>query len=309
MKENRFDFTRWIALVVFLLVGSGASIVNGETTPAAKEKPGQSIKIKQVLRADLLLSATDRLIRLAGITAFEPYNLGWVDRINPQRRVLAKKAVERVRKLIGDAPVTVQFIDQFKNTINEQFGYVYLQDKRCLNAVLLQEGLAWIPPGTPDHAMSNSFKADQHKAATAKRGLWEIDLQKINVLATEKDEEAENAAKDETADVDEGNYDSTINPSTIDEDSQSSEAGGSGLGLLILIVVVIALAIFGIQLLRAEKTCPMCYAKMSKRAVSCSNCGYNFETGYLGDSELQTWVTQNIRVKKSGTKKKRRKNK
>jgi endonuclease YncB( thermonuclease family) len=269
-----------------------------ETSATSKSSSeSQSVlKVKQIPCGDTLIIENDVAIHLIGIDTYEPYDLGWIDRINPSRRKYGYQAMERVTQLIGDQPITLESDSGFPDSEKIRWGFVFLADGRCLNRILLEEGLAQIPAGMPEHSKIKDFLEVQKLASSAKVGLWATDFQNLKIKTSDQDTDVKSESGAE--------YPQYKYPAIASADeSAHNSTGRSGIFSLIILVVAVGGVFYGVYLLRAQKSCPMCYANIRKRDPVCGNCGYNFQTGYLGDSELQTWVTQNIRVKKSAKKK------
>ncbi len=262
-------------------------------TPSPEPIPQQTARVVDVLAGDLLKLEDNRLVKLLGISAYEPISLGWVDSLNPDRKRIAEEAVKRVRELVMNQEIRFQVSDIRPTGDARIWAYVTLPDGRLLNSLLLEEGLAQISPGTPEHVKSMEFKQKQQIAEQQKRNLWASDSVKSN-------------STDTTAEKDPLKL--KVKPKNTSDDVPESiqEAHDRGIrSLFILGIAVCGLGYAIFVLSRRKKVCPMCYESVRKSATECVNCGYNFQTGYLGDDELQTWVTRNIRVLKNPGKKRK----
>jgi endonuclease YncB( thermonuclease family) len=296
-----------MALIMFLLAWLIAPCLSEDTAaPEGMKTEREEVRVHEVVAGDTLILEDERIIRLAGVDAFEPYDLGWVDNLNPDRADLADRAKELCKQYILDQPVYLEFPSEFSDVLDRKWAYVYLPDDRCLNELLLAEGLVQILPGMPSHPKSKVFNRVQKQALETKSGVWELDLNEITVRTGDDPSEGSDQEVEQVKKVD---YSPPGTHRKTESSSGTSRSNAKGFVLIFVIIGLVGGGIYAVMILNAEKPCPMCHRKNPKRADECSNCGYNYKTGYLGDSELQTWVTQNIKVKKSAGKKKSKKRK
>ncbi|MBN1552822.1 thermonuclease family protein [bacterium] len=265
--------------------------------PTATGLHKEVTEVSKVISGDTLLLKDGRIIKLAGVKCYEPFDFGWVDSINTDRQRLAREALQLTKNLVANQSIGLEFPYSLPKATEWYAAYVFLPDNRCLNELLLEEGLAQILTGMPDHPKHFHFKELQRIAKLENKGIWSIDFSKLTVFTGYEDTSSTSFTSSKQIDY---------SPPNIADDQESTESSGLFAGLLPLIVLLGGIGgIFAsiYMIFRTQKTCPMCLAKISSREKVCSNCGYNFVTGYLGDPELQNWVTQNIRVRKTGKKK------
>ncbi len=284
-RAGKVNFMRTLCiafLILPLVLGVILAQNTNDSTPKVIPTPTpvlESHSISAVISGDLLKIDNDQLIALTGIHCYEPFDFGWVDQMNPNRRIFADLAMARTSGLVTEKNVYVQFVSDTPDALGRQNGYVYLPDRRCLNEILLDEGLAQIPSGIFHHRKESEFQNIVKDAKKRKVGIWGIDPASISIKQT----------------------------------GGSAQKGGSGSNLkglvslfsyLGILGVIIAIIVYIVKILQSgTKNCPMCQAQVPKRDPRCQNCGYNYETGYLGSAELQNWVSSNIKVvKKRNTK-------
>lgn len=288
---------RGMLLIILVISSILLSCVSmAQTTPETTVDFSGPVRVQSVLAGDTLLIGSDRVVKLAGIDAPEPYNLGWLDAINPNRRVMADASFQYVKAALEGQEVRIEPVGTFRDSKGLILAYVFLADGTCLNEKLLFEGLAQILPGTPDHSRSAAFQTAQTGAQTAKKGIWSIsaDSGKIQIDANDV------IVPEESKKV----YQSPYSSETSEEASTSDF---SGLIVLLVLIALVAGIFYLFKSLNAIKECPMCQEKMPRRALICPNCKYNEKTGFLGDAELQTWFTKNIRISKANKPVKRKK--
>ena len=253
----------------------------------------KTVEVLSVISGDMIEISDGVVIRLAGIDAYEPFNIGWVDKIVPSRRKIAEEALERIQQLTAGRQIRCEFPSEFSKDENFKWAYVFIEDQ-CLNKILLEEGFAQVLEGTPQHARYDEFETAQKQAITKEAGMWSYDLSEIRVDVGIGNRKAEDFSDDDVI---------YVPPS-----SKSSSNNYQGIVSLVVIILAIAGFIFALSMMKPQnKRCPMCEGLLPNNHKVCRDCGYNFETGYLGDAELQNWVTKNIKVRKSSGSKKRRK--
>ena len=273
-------------------------------TPTAAPVPQKILDektISQVVSGDTLIASDNTIIRLAGLDCYDPLDFGWVDSINPGRRQIASEAVKRVSLLVLNKTVQVDYPIP-DDVYGRKWAYVFLPDGSSLNKVLLEEGLAQILPGTPDHTSYKDFDDAQKTALNKSIGIWSVNPNDIKINLGDYD-------NGEMPDADDNRY---VPPSR--KSGSHKESGSEGFKIngvrIFMTGLVLSLMVglfYFLKQLTDTKVCPLCNDSIPKRSIICPNCNYNYKTGFLGDSELQQWVTRNIRVgrkKDSGSAKK-----
>lgn len=282
----------------FLFAVSGLCQSNQSQETSTTESTSE--QVIRVPAGDTLILANNQIVRLAGIDTYEPFSFGWIDSINPNRLKLAYQALDMVRQHVLNQTVSLKYVPELSDIPERKWAYVYLSDNRCLNELLLKEGLAQILPGTPKHPKKNTFEQILSDAKSAGVGIWAVDYSSISVT-TGVEEYTDTTKKrfEEPEKYYPPGY-------TKDTESHSSSSTVGGIILLIVILGAITGVLYAVLAFKAKKSCPMCHANIPRSAKSCSSCGYNYSTGYVGDAELQTWMTQNLRVRKTPGKKKKK---
>ncbi len=289
LKPNRIIPVVGILLSIWFNAGATTGTIQADALPAAVSEEAQSDPgsggIVEVIAGDMVKLDDGRVIRLAGIDAYEPVEFGWVDTINPRRRELADSALTHLSDLALHRKVTLEFPDWQEPSGAPRSAFVFLEDGTFLNEVMLLEGFARILPGSPPKQYSHRLDPAMEKAISEQVRIWNPEYAEIRV--------------DKTGGTGAGGAGTTVPETGADEGVETS--GVSILpGIIALTVLVLAgISVFiSFKVINATKICPMCRARVRKREPACTNCHYNFKTGFLGDASLQNWMTQNTRIVK-----------
>ncbi len=278
--------------VIGCVIALNALPGTGTCQTAASIDLSGPVRPSSIPAGDIIVVGEDTVVRLAGIDAPEPYDLGWLDAINPSRRQIADAATQFMKDTIRDQEIRIESLPA-RDAQGLIQAYLFLPDGVCLNERLLSEGLAQVLPGMPDHPRAAAFQVAQSAGQTAKKGIWSVPPESLRIQMGPND-----------VVVPDANRKAYVNPYATAESTPEERPGRDLSGLIVLGVFALLIGgvVYLIKSLNAIKECPMCQEKMSSRATICPNCKYNEKTGFLGDDELQTWFTKNIRV--TGTKKK-----
>lgn len=273
----------------------GAKTKPSKQTPTVEPAPTRQLiekKISKIFSGDTLIADDETIIRLAGIDTFDPQHLGWVDSLNPKRRQVADAAVKRLSELTLDKTVFLETPKEFFDAYGRVWAYVFLADDSCINEKMLEEGMAQILPGTPDHGLFRRFETAQKKAVEQKLGIWSIDPESIKIDLSAYNSQQKNPSDDAEK------YAPPKPQAKPETSSDGFRINGTRFFFALLIAGGLGTLLYYFKKFTDTKICPMCNAVIPKRLLVCSNCNYNYKTGFMGDSELQQWVTQNIRVVK-----------
>lgn len=165
----------WLNLRVGLLllfvfaVLDAADAFEGETGEPGSEVRGIQAHVSRVVDGDTIVVALDGetyLVRYLGIDAPETVRPDWpVEPFGPEASALNKQLVDgKTVWLESDMSET----DQFGRLLR----WVWLEDGRLVNAVLVEEGYARAVTLPPDLKHADDIVSPQREARTNERGLW-----------------------------------------------------------------------------------------------------------------------------------------
>ncbi len=152
-------------VIVLLLLVAGARVCQ----PATGElHPGRAF-VTRVVDGDTVVVQT-----AAGQARVRYLGIDTPESVDPRRPVerFGKEAADRNRALVEGKTV---FLEQDVSE-TDRFGrllrYVYLEDGRMVNALLIEEGYAHAASYPPDVKYQERFARLEREARAAKRGLW-----------------------------------------------------------------------------------------------------------------------------------------
>ncbi len=247
--------------------------------------------VTEVLAGDTFRLDSGVIVRLAGVSCYEPFNLGWVDELNPHRLKYANMARETAEKMVLDKILTFEIVNSYIPDIeNRKQVYIYLDKDQTLNEHLLSLGLAQILPGTPNHPLSAEFKATQSEAVTNQAGMFSIDKSTIGAdlpglsnTASEIPGELHRQKQDNSpfsmyrkSDVQEhASADAAGKPQNMDSDDLTILFGSVILSSFFIGLIV------SYYLAVATKKCKVCGAENGVTDEYCSACGQEFRMKHL----------------------------
>ena len=165
----------WVSLRVGLLLLLAfaaldiAGVFKGEEGEPSSEVPGIQASVSRVVDGDTIIVALDGdeyVVRYIGMDAPETVRPDWpVEPFGPEASELNRRLVEgKTVWLERDVSDT----DQFGRLLR----YVWLEDGRLVNAVLVEEGYARAVTIPPDLKHDDDIVRLQREARADERGLW-----------------------------------------------------------------------------------------------------------------------------------------
>ena len=155
----------WLLLlpVCFLLTACGG---NGTTTGGFDASKYEKAVVKRVVDGDTLLLANDKRVRLIGVNTPET--------VKPNSPVEAygKEASEYTKKMLTGKTVYLEKDAGDTDKYGRLLRYVYTEDGKMFNEVLVQEGYAQVMTIQPNVKYQERFVQAQRQAREGKKGLW-----------------------------------------------------------------------------------------------------------------------------------------
>ena len=105
------------------------------------------------------IDGVDTKIRLIGIDA--PESVHPDEEKNTEEGRIASEYTE---KLLADADIYLEYDSEYKDAYDRVLAYVYLEDGRMVNEILLEEGMATVYTVPPNIKYVDDFLAAQKKA-------------------------------------------------------------------------------------------------------------------------------------------------
>jgi micrococcal nuclease len=105
-------------------------------------------------------------VRLIGVDTPETVNP------NVPKEYFGKEASDFTKKMISKKNVRLEFDVQQRDKYGRLLCYVYLEDGRMLNEILLEEGYASVMTVPPNVKYSKRFLKLQQDSRNNKKGLW-----------------------------------------------------------------------------------------------------------------------------------------
>lgn len=105
-------------------------------------------------------------VRFIGVNAPET--------VNPGRPVekYGKEASAFTKKILEGKKVRLEFDVQYRDKYSRLLAYVYLEDGRMINRMLIEEGYAQVMTVPPNLKYQKDFIRFERKARENKKGLW-----------------------------------------------------------------------------------------------------------------------------------------
>ena len=155
----------WLLLlpVCLLLTACGG---NGATTGGFDASKYEKEVVKRVVDGDTLLLANDKRVRLIGVNTPET--------VKPNSPVEAygKEASEYTKKMLTGKTVYLEKDAGDTDKYGRLLRYVYTEDGKMFNEVLVQEGYAQVMTIQPNVKYQERFVQAQRQAREGKKGLW-----------------------------------------------------------------------------------------------------------------------------------------
>ena len=156
----------WLLLlpVCLFLTACGG---NGTTTGGFDASKYEKAVVKRVVDGDTLLLANDKRVRLIGVNTPET--------VKPNSPVEAygKEASEYTKKMLTGKTVYLEKDAGDTDKYGRLLRYVYTEDGKMFNEVLVQEGYAQVMTIPPNVKYQERFVEAQRQAREGKKGLWQ----------------------------------------------------------------------------------------------------------------------------------------
>ncbi len=173
-SATRIGRRAWVLRVGFVLllafvVLDRAGVLDGERREPDSQAPGARATVSRVVDGDTIVVALDGeeyRVRYLGMDAPETVRPGWpVEPFGPEASALN-------RELVGGKTVwlerDVSDTDQFGRLLR----YVWLEDGRLVNAVLVEAGYARAVTIPPDLKHADDVARLERDAQANERGMW-----------------------------------------------------------------------------------------------------------------------------------------
>ena len=153
----------WLLPVCLFLTACGG---NGTTTGGFDASKYEKAVVKRVVDGDTLLLANDKRVRLIGVNTPET--------VKPNSPVEAygKEASEYTKKMLTGKTVYLEKDAGDTDKYGRLLRYVYTEDGKMFNEVLVQEGYAQVMTIQPNVKYQERFVQAQRQAREGKKGLW-----------------------------------------------------------------------------------------------------------------------------------------
>ena len=155
----------WLLLLPVCLFLTSC-VGNGTTTGGFDASKYEKAVVKRVVDGDTLLLANDKRVRLIGVNTPET--------VKPNSPVEAygKEASEYTKKMLTGKTVYLEKDAGDTDKYGRLLRYVYTEDGKMFNEVLVQEGYAQVMTIQPNVKYQERFVQAQRQAREGKKGLW-----------------------------------------------------------------------------------------------------------------------------------------
>lgn len=156
-----------VVFIFIVLVQAAAWLSSCET---ADPPPEGFERVRKVIDGDtFIMDDTEKgtHVRLIGIDAPESRKTKYED-VQP----FGAEAKEFATNLVEGKNVKLVYDVEPKDKYGRTLAYVYLEDGRMVNAIMLSEGLARLNTVPPNVAHVDEFKELQTKARESHKGMW-----------------------------------------------------------------------------------------------------------------------------------------
>lgn len=161
----------FLAIIVIIGYLSILPTQDGYDDPLAGKKL-KEVNVKRVVDGDTFIyeeDGTDVRVRLIGIDTPESVA---PEESGKENTVEGKLVSEYVTSLIKGKKVYLEYDVSSYDKYNRELAYVYLEDGRMLEEILLEMGYARTMTIPPDVKYEKEFVTIQEMAIAEKRGLW-----------------------------------------------------------------------------------------------------------------------------------------
>lgn len=157
-------FCVWVGALAAFAVWSGAVAA---ASPCAPDRVDERATVRKVFDGDTVELTDGRHVRFIGINAPEVGRDG-----KPSEPFAAKARTALESALKKDPTVLLRYDAERFDAHQRTLAHLYLSDRRSIEAMLLEQGLAFwiaIPPGLHD---AECYRGREQHARSAKRGIW-----------------------------------------------------------------------------------------------------------------------------------------
>jgi micrococcal nuclease len=155
--------TRLLVVLVVVAVAAAGSLLVGRSGDRGERV---AARVEHVTDGDTVWLTGIGKVRLIGIDTPEVY--GQVECYGPQASAFAKRLLPPGRR------VTYELGPEERDRYGRALAYVWLDDGRFLNGLLVERGYATPLTIPPNDAHAAQFAADAREARRAGRGLWGV---------------------------------------------------------------------------------------------------------------------------------------
>jgi micrococcal nuclease len=153
-------------LVIVLLVVAVAAVLSLIARPSGERGDRVSARVDHVTDGDTVWLTGIGKVRLIGVDTPEVY--GQVECYGPQASAFAKHLLPPGRR------VTYELGPEQRDRYGRALAYVWLDDGRFVNRLLVERGYATPLTIPPNDAHAGEFAAASRRARHAGRGLWGV---------------------------------------------------------------------------------------------------------------------------------------
>jgi micrococcal nuclease len=125
-------------------------------------------RVVQVFDGDTIRLENNVTIRYLGVNTPE------VRHKDRPEEPYGNEAREENRALVGGKKIRLEFDEERKDQYGRSLAYVYLEDGRMVNRILIERGLAWVLFQRPNIRHERAFLEDQNRAISGELGIWQI---------------------------------------------------------------------------------------------------------------------------------------
>lgn len=161
-----------VALVFFLAAPAFAAMSAPPSPRPPRPSGPREAVVQRVIDGDTFDTTEGEHVRLIGVDS--PENQPHKSRID----AYGPEASRYTKKLLGGQKVRLEFDVEKKDKYGRTLAYVYLEDGRFVNLILVQEGVARAKYYKPNGLHYGEFRTAQKEAKKAGRGLWAEPLAK-----------------------------------------------------------------------------------------------------------------------------------
>lgn len=161
----RKKLTLPVLLIAVIIVLLSDYNFNNNTAPM----PADTYKVVRIVDGDTFIityNGKNQSVRLIGVDTPESV------KPNSPVEYYGKEASDYTKSLIEGKNIRLEFDVEDRDKYNRLLAYVYLEDGRMLNEVLIGEGYAQLMTVPPNVKYSEKFVSLQKEARKEKKGLW-----------------------------------------------------------------------------------------------------------------------------------------